>query len=134
MGSILIPENIEDLDIKELTLKVIGSNLQRREAMISPAFKGDNVPSDPREMRLQNELLSAQSSDALTLLGIHEEAGSAGKLEAMRDMISQAIRDTNDEVRTQVIPEVDDEVLGVSEAILIEEDIEVRLDEYLKDE
>jgi len=127
--------NVHDLDVKELTLRIMGSNLSRRESMIAPAFKGKNIPDDPRTMRLQNELLSAQSTEALTLLGLYEQGKSNDNLETVRDMIADVIRDANSEPRAPgELPIVDEKLLPMDAVTTIIEDREVNLRDYLKED
>lgn len=127
----MLTNTLKEEDVTALTLSVISGNIARREAMITPAFKNEQAPSDPREMRLQNEIMSAQSSDALTLLGIYESGKKDSSIEEVRDLISDIIKEAGDTIRTQAIPTVSEEDLPIADAVLIEENATVELRNYL---
>jgi len=121
--------NAEDL------INVIGKNMNRREEMIQPFFKGDNIPDDPRTIRLMNEVMSSQTGDATQLLGIYEQKKNGEVLDSVRDMMSDIMRMPGVTPREVDVPILTDRDLPIDNVEKIEEGSLIELRTYLdKDE
>ena len=130
MGEVLITDD-PDFDVEQLSRKVVLDNLSRREQMISLHFKAGNVPEDARTQRLLNEIMTSQNTDVLSLLKINVEKDRNSSIDEVRDLISEVIKDVEDNKRLVDVPVVSDEDLNVENANIIVEDKMVELRDYL---
>jgi len=125
---------MKENSIDETTLtEIINKNMGRREKMIDPFFKGENIPSDPREIRLMNEVMTSQTNDATTLLSIFEKSRENDNQEAIKDMMAEVVKISSGTLRAVDIPEVNDNLLPLNDVDPIEEGATVELRKYTED-